>query len=272
MKDVRTCIATAAAILAPATMIGVDLTDGATRPGYQLTRHWISHLSLGDLGWLGTVKLVAVGLLIVAIAIGLRDRARAAGETPRGATWKSVALAGLALVSTAVFPIDPGLDYPPGAIGRQTWLGGLHDLAGLLVVAALTVTAWRLGRDLDPRGATVRAAITHAGQRADADAEPAAGDDTDAISESGIDERTDPTAGPASGQLVGTGGQPTGWRDVGRGVAALVLTAFLTCATLVTLDHAGLFPGAPGGAFERIAIYAGIAWLGAAGTRLLTRP
>ncbi|MFF5219227.1 DUF998 domain-containing protein [Micromonospora sp. NPDC000442] len=85
--------ARAAAILAPTALIGVDLADGATRPGYQLTRHWISHLSLGDRGWLGTVKLVAVGLLVVAIAIGLRGQARAAGATPRRATWRSVTLA-----------------------------------------------------------------------------------------------------------------------------------------------------------------------------------
>ncbi|MBQ1052907.1 hypothetical protein KBX50_31215 [Micromonospora sp. C51] len=51
-----------------------------------------------------------------------------------------------------------------------------------------------------------------------------------------------------------------------------MLTAFLTCATLVTLDHAGVLPGAPAGLFERIAIYAGFTWLGVTGARLLARP
>ncbi|MCZ7418441.1 MULTISPECIES: DUF998 domain-containing protein [unclassified Micromonospora] len=217
-QDSITRGAATAAILAPALLIGLDLTDGATRPGYQLTRHWISHLSLGERGWLGTVKLVAVGLLIVAVALGLRDRAKPVIATPRGATWRPVALAGLALLAAAAFPIDPGLGYPPGVSGQQTWHGGLHDLAGLAVVVALAVAAWRLGRDLDAGSATAR------------------------------------------------------WRELGRGVAALVPVAFLTCATLVTLDHAGLVTGAPGGLFERIAVYAGIAWLGVASARLLTRP
>ncbi|MEG3635588.1 DUF998 domain-containing protein [Micromonospora palythoicola] len=257
-KDSITRGAATAAILAPALLIGLDLTDGATRPGYQLTRHWISHLSLGDRGWLGTVKLVAAGLLIVAVAFGLRDRAKPLNATPRGATWRPVALAGLALLAAAAFPIDPGLGYPPGASGQQTWHGGLHDLAGLVVVVALAVTAWRLGRDLDADSATVRA-ISHTGQRADAGAEPT-GDSTNTT-----------TAGDI-GAPADTDARPARWRKLGRGVAALVVAAFLTCATLVTLDHAGLVTGAPGGLFERIAVYAGIAWLGVASARLLTRP
>ncbi|MEV2238844.1 DUF998 domain-containing protein [Micromonospora sp. NPDC049891] len=249
VPDLMPRTARAAAILAPAMLIGLDLADGATRPGYQLTRHWVSHLSLGDRGWLGTVKLVTVGLLVVASAIGLRGQARAAGATPRRATWRSVMLAGLALMAAAVFPIDPGLNYPPGAAAVQTWQGGLHDIAGLVVVAALSVTAWRLGRDLD----LVRA---HRGQQADNTDKRTTG------------ERAD-TPGRLAGEQAGPARDPAVWRHLGRGVATIVVTAFLTCATLVTLDHAGLSPGAPGGLFERIAVYAGITWLGVAGARLM---
>lgn len=38
-----------------------------------------------------------------------------------------------------IFPIDPGLGYPPGAVPEQTWHGSIHDLSGLAVFEGLAL-------------------------------------------------------------------------------------------------------------------------------------
>jgi hypothetical protein len=56
----RPALARRALLAGPAAavvMIVVTVLDGATRPGYDPMRHWISHLSLGDRGGLGITNL-----------------------------------------------------------------------------------------------------------------------------------------------------------------------------------------------------------------------
>lgn len=195
------------ALTAVLLLICGDLIDAGTRPGYDPARHWVSHLALGDQGWLGSGKLVAAGLLLVGLAVALR--AAPLRDTIRPWTRGLVGLVGIGLLAAAAFPIDPGMDYPPGAPAGQSWRGGVHDVAGALTFLALTVSSWRLGRDL---GAST--------------------------------------------------GRPR-WRRVGRLVAVWVVLAFVTCSALVAMDFAGTAE-TPSGLFERLALYAGVAWLGAA--------
>ncbi|MGY0007963.1 DUF998 domain-containing protein [Micromonospora sp. I033] len=228
-----------AATLAPLVFIGVDLADSFTRPGYQPARHWVSHLCLGDRGWLGVAKLAVCAALLAVIAAGLRqaanhrhatadvrqaanDRGTAAGlrqadrhRRPVAWSWRTVAVAGLALLVAATFPIDAGLGYPPGAPATHSWHGTVHDLAGAIVVGAMSASAWLLGRDL---------------RRA---------------------------------------GHGTAWQTAGRAATAVVVTAFVTCSVLAGLDFAGTLPGAPSGLFERVALYTGVAWIGLAARQAL---
>ena len=60
-----------------------SLVQAFTREGYDLGRHPISLLSLGDLGWLQVTNFVVTGALYVACAVGLR-RALRPGS---GGTW-----------------------------------------------------------------------------------------------------------------------------------------------------------------------------------------
>lgn len=60
---------------------------------------------------------------------------------------------------------------------------------------------------------------------------------------------------------------PLGYR-----VAAIVAASFVGCSVLVTLDDAGTLPQAPGGFLERVGLYAGMGWLGAAAVHLLVGP
>lgn len=133
-------------------LLVVSGVDGATRPGYEPMRHWISHLALGDRGWLGVANLVVSGTLLAASSFGLRR-----ALDPRRAAWwaaRLVLLAGIGLVVSGVFPIDPGLNYPPGAQATHSLTGTVHDLAAIVVFSSLAGASVLLGRSLrDVRGA-----------------------------------------------------------------------------------------------------------------------
>jgi hypothetical protein len=140
--------------LAAAQIVIVTAVDGATRTGYDPWRHWVSHLALGDRGWLGMASLTVGGILLIIYAIGLR-RALGPGRAPR---WRAglVLLAGVGLVVAGMFRIDPGLGYPPGVPGSHSTSGTVHDLAGGVVFVSLTGAAALLGRSL--RGVLAAAA------------------------------------------------------------------------------------------------------------------
>jgi hypothetical protein len=90
-----------------------------TRPGFDIRRHAISVLSLGDLGWVQITNFAVTGLLAIACAIGIRRLLRGS----LGGTWGPllIAIYGLGLLTGSLFHPDPGLGFPPGApIGMPT--------------------------------------------------------------------------------------------------------------------------------------------------------
>lgn len=136
-----------AGALAVAVQIGY-LMDGATRPGFDPWVHQISHLSLGECGWLGITNLVAASLSVSLAAVAL-------GFERTGKSWRRIpgwlVVPAVGLLAAAAFPTDPGQGYPPGVAATRTWVGAVHDVGGLLVfggfTAALIVAARRLRRD-----------------------------------------------------------------------------------------------------------------------------
>ena len=91
----------------------VAIAQVLTRPGFDIRRHAISTLSLGDLGWVQIANFAVTGALAIACAAGMRSALRGG----RGATWTPILVGtfGLALVLGAIFHPDPGLGFPPGA-------------------------------------------------------------------------------------------------------------------------------------------------------------
>jgi Protein of unknown function (DUF998) len=67
----------------------VSLTQAATRPGFDITRHPFSVLSNGDLGWIQITNFLTAGVLTLAGAVGARRRLR--GGPAR--TWAPILLA-----------------------------------------------------------------------------------------------------------------------------------------------------------------------------------
>jgi hypothetical protein len=56
--------------MAGSWFIGASPIQALTRAGFEPTRHAISLLLLGDLGWVQLINFVATGLLAVALAVG----------------------------------------------------------------------------------------------------------------------------------------------------------------------------------------------------------
>jgi Protein of unknown function (DUF998) len=98
-----------------------------TRPGFDLSRHALSLLMLGEWGWLQRANLVLAALMALAAALGLRRAIRSG----RGlALSVLVGVYAIGLILSAVFPPDPVAGFPPGASGAVSLSGVLHLLFG----------------------------------------------------------------------------------------------------------------------------------------------
>lgn len=118
-----------------------------TRDGFDLARHPISLLALGDVGRVQTAAFVLAGLLALAGAAGMR-RALHPGRAGTWGPWL-VAAFGVGLVLGGVFPADPYLGFPAGfpTPATPSWHSVVHGLApGLALDAVIVATAVLLHR------------------------------------------------------------------------------------------------------------------------------
>lgn len=117
-------------VVAGPLFVVVAVLQMAARDGFDPSRHPISLLSNGELGWIQITNFVVAGLLFVASAVGMR-RVLHPG---RGGTWGPVLIAamGVALIWGGVFVADPADGFPPGtppgAPDRLSWHGTLHAI------------------------------------------------------------------------------------------------------------------------------------------------
>ena len=90
----------------------VGLVQALTREGFDLTRHPLSLLSLGDRGWVQIANFIVAGVLMLAFAVGTR---RSLGDGP-GRPWAPVlfGLYGVGLVLGGAFTADPALGFLAG--------------------------------------------------------------------------------------------------------------------------------------------------------------
>ena len=132
----------------------VAIAEILTRPGFDIRRHAISMLSLGDAGWVQVANFVVTGLLALACAAGLRLALRGGC----GGTWGPVlvALFGIGLLMGAAFRPDPGLGFPPGTADTiPTTMSGhatLHMLGGMGALLAIVADCIVLSRRFAARG------------------------------------------------------------------------------------------------------------------------
>ncbi|HYB02543.1 MAG TPA: DUF998 domain-containing protein [Ktedonobacteraceae bacterium] len=125
----------------------VGLTQAFTRPGFDLTRHALSLLENGDLGWIQITCFLLTGLLFVACAVGMRQVMHGS----RGGTWGPVLIAvlGVGMICAAFFRADPGLGFPPGTPANAntlSWHGLGHLIVGTISFIALIAVCFVFAR------------------------------------------------------------------------------------------------------------------------------
>lgn len=148
-------------VIAGAFYLVVGLALALTRDGFDLLRHPLSLLMLGDGGWMQQANLVLTGLMTVAAGVGIT---RALRDERRGArTGTAVVVYGVCLVGSGIFRPDPMAGFPPGAAEGEASLSGILHLAfggvGFLALASagLLLGGWFAQRDLGRPAALSRA-------------------------------------------------------------------------------------------------------------------
>ena len=136
----------AGAIAGPIYLV-VGLAQALTRPGFDITRHALSLLSNGDLGWIQVTNFLVSGLLVIAGAVGMRRALEGKGKT-----WGTLLIGvyGLSLISASIFKADPAMGFPigtPEGASTMSTHGLLHFMTGgigfLALIAACFVFARR---------------------------------------------------------------------------------------------------------------------------------
>jgi hypothetical membrane protein len=139
-----------AGVVAGPLFVATGLLQVLTRDGFDLTRHPLSLLALGDAGWVQISNFIVAGVLMLAFAAGV---ARSLDTGP-GRRWAPILFAvyGVGLVLGGAFTADPALGFPAGTPGgyptEWTFHGAVHafaaPLAFLSLVAVTFVVAHRL--------------------------------------------------------------------------------------------------------------------------------
>ena len=113
VPDTRTSRLLQAGVVAGPLFVGLGLLQAFTVDGFDLRRHPLSLLSVGEHGWIQIANFVVSGALVIACAVGLR-RALHPG---RSGTWGPllVGVYGVGMVVAGVFTADPGMGFPAGA-------------------------------------------------------------------------------------------------------------------------------------------------------------
>ncbi|SFR90577.1 Protein of unknown function [Agromyces sp. CF514] len=139
-----------AGVVAGPLFVTVGLVQVLTREGFDLTRHPLSLLSLGDRGYVQIANFIVAGILMLAFAVGAR-RSLAGGP---GRTWAPVlfALYGVGLVLGGAFTADPALGFPLGTPDgyptEWTFHGGVHAFAAPLAFLALVAVTFVVAKRL----------------------------------------------------------------------------------------------------------------------------
>jgi hypothetical protein len=135
------------------------------RDGFDLRRHALSMLSLGDLGWIQVTNFVVTGLLVFACAVGLRRTL----HPGRAGSWGPllIGLYGVGLVAGGVFVVQPSVGFPPGAPEgmpeTMAWHAIVHAVAAMTAFGSLTAACFvflRRFAGLKQRGWAVYSAVT----------------------------------------------------------------------------------------------------------------
>lgn len=133
--------ATAGPLFAVVSWLQVAATNG-----FDITRHALSQLSLGQHGWVQTGTFIVCGTMFLLGAAGLH---RVLAGT-RSGRWAARLLGGFAVsfIIAGMFPTDPAHGYPVGSVNGSdpTWHGIVHATAGGLGIVLAAVACLLFAR------------------------------------------------------------------------------------------------------------------------------
>jgi hypothetical protein len=138
----------ACGIVAGPLFLAAWLLQAFTRDGFDPSRHPLSLLSLGELGWIQIANFVVTGVLYVACAFGMWQVL----HPGRSGTWGPLLVGGLGigLLLAGVFVTDAGAGFPPGAPSgapeQLSWHGVLHQVGFVVAVVSWTAACFVLVR------------------------------------------------------------------------------------------------------------------------------
>jgi hypothetical protein len=119
------------------------VTQMLTREGFDITRHPISQLATGGLGWLQVATFVLAGLGGLALAAGIR-RTLTEG-VGRRVLPVFVGIFGAGLVAAGVFTMDPENGFPVGTpdgpVAQMSWHSIAHSASAAAAFTALAIAA-----------------------------------------------------------------------------------------------------------------------------------
>ncbi len=145
----------AGGILAGPIYILVGLAQILTREGFDITRHPLSMMSLGNLGWIQIANFIVTGLLVFGAAIGLRRVAQGDKQLRRGVLLLGIYGLGV-WGGGGIFVTDPALGFPPGTPDTypetMSWHGLLHFIFGQLGFLALIIASFVYARHFAVHG------------------------------------------------------------------------------------------------------------------------
>jgi len=154
----------AGSLVAGPIYILVGALQIAIRPGFDITRHDLSLLSNGPLGWIQITNFLVTGLLTIVGALGMRRALAAVGG--RGRTWGPLLLGlyGLGLIGAGIFVADPMNGFPPGAAtaaaGTMSGHSLLHLVSGSLGFLGLIAASFVFARRFAAQGKRAWAAYS----------------------------------------------------------------------------------------------------------------
>ncbi|GAA4093841.1 DUF998 domain-containing protein [Nonomuraea soli] len=132
-----------AGTLAAPLWAALSLAQAALREPFDLTRHPLSMLALGDLGWLQIANFVVAGVLFVAGSYGLRRTS--------GSVWlpRLTGIVGIGMIASGLLVMDPGAGFPAGYDAIPTtmsWHSLGHMAAGSITFLTLSAACFVLAR------------------------------------------------------------------------------------------------------------------------------
>jgi Protein of unknown function (DUF998) len=157
MKQVQTSniLLACGILIAPVFYLSVTI-QMLTREGFDITRHPLSLLSLGDLGWIQITTFLLAGLLAIVCAGGIRLKL----VNRPGRLWGPLLIAayGVGMMIAGLSPPDPLLGFPPGAGARipdhMSTHAIFHGIGFFIAFASLISACFMFGQLLYLEGRT----------------------------------------------------------------------------------------------------------------------